>query len=125
MFLKNFLKTLVLSFLILTPVAGFSSEKSFDDYLALAQAGNTDAQNRLGELYQIGKVVDRDYEQAVKWYTKAADKDHVDALFNLGMMYGHGWGVERSFPTAAYLFLEAAGLGHEEAKINIEAMREI
>ena len=45
-------------------------------------------------------IRDRNYEAAVKWYTKAAEFGHTHAQHHLGMMYNKGLGVEKNEQTA-------------------------
>ena len=45
---------------------------AFDAYLAAGEAGDGHAQKKLGDLYSAGnRVVERDYESALRWYHKA------------------------------------------------------
>ena len=45
---------------------------AFDAYLAAGEAGDGLAQKKLGDLYSAGnRVVERDYESALRWYHKA------------------------------------------------------
>eukprot|EP00027_Filamoeba_sp_ATCC50430_P006030 CAMPEP_0168555470 /NCGR_PEP_ID=MMETSP0413-20121227/8354_1 /TAXON_ID=136452 /ORGANISM="Filamoeba nolandi, Strain NC-AS-23-1" /LENGTH=575 /DNA_ID=CAMNT_0008586327 /DNA_START=26 /DNA_END=1753 /DNA_ORIENTATION=- len=53
---------------------------------------NAYAQYNLGVLYYIKQ----NYEAAVKWFTKAAEKGHVRAQFCLGACYFDGKGMESS-----------------------------
>ena len=44
-------------------------------YTAAAEAGNGHAQKKLGDLYSTGnRVLERDYETALKWYHKAREQ---------------------------------------------------
>jgi len=44
-----------------------------------ARRGNARAQNRLGELYENGEGVEQSFEEAAKWYRKAAEQRRADA----------------------------------------------
>jgi len=44
-----------------------------------AQHGNTDAKANLGWLYENGWGVERDYDQALSWFRKAADDGSANA----------------------------------------------
>ena len=55
---------------------------------------------RKGEDFYFGRGVPQDYEEAVKWYRKAADLGNADAMYSLAVMYSHGRGVQRD-PSAA------------------------
>jgi tetratricopeptide (TPR) repeat protein len=59
-----------------------------------AEAGNAEAMNQLGQLYQTGRgVAQPDYAQAREWYQKAAEAGNVRAMYNLGVLYEKGLGV--------------------------------
>ncbi len=46
-----------------------------DAYTAAAEAGDGHAQKKLGDLYSTGnRVLERDYETALKWYHKAREQ---------------------------------------------------
>ena len=62
----------------------------------LANAGNAQAQYKLGVMYQKGEGVKRNYETAVNWYYKAAKQGYAPAQNNLGVMYAERKGVEQS-----------------------------
>src|SRR5262245_16154132 len=53
----------------------------------LAERGNAQAQNQVGDMYYDGKGVTQDYSEAVKWYRKAADQGNAPAQNALGFMY--------------------------------------
>src|SRR5579863_9102465 len=64
-------------------------------WLDAAQAGDPDAQNNVGEIYERGLGDTPDYAAAVIWYQKAADQGYARAQFNLGTLYEQGLGVEQ------------------------------
>lgn len=47
----------------------------------------------MGECYYYGRGVLKDYQEAVKWYHKAADQDDADAQYNLGICFYWGNGI--------------------------------
>ena len=64
-----------------------------DDLRKAAEQGITDAQCKLGVMYDTGQGVPEDDVEAVKWYRKAAEQGLADAQYNLGLMYAKGEGV--------------------------------
>src|SRR5262249_33205656 len=56
----------------------------------LADAGNSDAQFRLGFLYHQGQGVPQDHAAAAAWYRKAAEQGNKWAQYLLGVLYGIG-----------------------------------
>lgn len=52
-----------------------------------AEAGDTEAMVELGGIYGQGAGVERDLDEAVRWYERAAAADNLIALFSLGLTY--------------------------------------
>ncbi|MDX7747115.1 hypothetical protein SJS52_16750 [Aeromonas veronii] len=50
-----------------------------------AELGVASAQFALGEIYENGE--ERDYEQALAWYRKAAINGYADAQYRLGKLH--------------------------------------
>jgi uncharacterized protein len=82
--------------------------KAYDEFRALAEKGNADAQWNLGAMYQNGKGVPQDYVEAVKWFRKAADQSLAAAQYDLGVMYYGGTGVPQDY-AEAFKWLSRAG----------------
>ena len=80
-----------------------------------AQKGDPKAQYHLGVLYQDGKVLPKDYIQAVKYYSQAAAKGHAKAQLYLGLLYQNGRGIPKNYQQAAFLYTQAANQGNEKA----------
>ena len=74
----------------------------------LAEAGNADAQNLLGMMYEYGEGVKLDAKTAADWYRKAAEQGHSDAQLNLGTLYDNGQGVTHDEKMAAHWYQRAA-----------------
>ena len=91
--------------------------RSSTPLLARAKKGDSDAQYRLGRLYQYGQgSLPYDINKALDWYRRAADQQHAAALYALGKLHLNGQGVQRDFEEAKYLFERAAKAGHQESK---------
>jgi TPR repeat protein len=58
-----------------------------------AEAGDADAQNNLGFMYDFGEGVPQNYAEAARWFRLAADQGHADAQGMLGVLYNTGRGV--------------------------------
>ena len=82
-----------------------------------ASQGDTEAQNRLGELYAKGRGVAQDYAQARTWYEKAAAQGDPMAQNNLAELYFAGLGGPPDY-VRAYMWvnLAAAHMKGEEKK---------
>ncbi len=83
-----------------------------DDKLSIrreaAKHGDPSAQNTMGFMYCTGQLVDQDYKEAAKWFTKAAEQEHIQAQFNLGVMYSKGQGLTQDYSEAIKWYRRAA-----------------
>jgi hypothetical protein len=77
-------------------------------------------------MYQSGDGVRRDYKEAVKWYTKAAEQGNVLAQDWLGDMYSIGSdfyeGVPRDDKEAIKWYTKAAEQGYASAQYSLGIM---
>jgi serine/threonine protein kinase len=84
-------------------------------YRPLADAGNAQAQIRLGEMYAGGLGVERELASAERWYEKAALQGNTTAQMRLGAMYAAG-GATGNYNIAYIWYGTAALLGSSAAK---------
>ena len=72
-------------------------------------------------LRQIGATCyeEGDYDEAIKYFTKAADLGDVEAYYQLGLMYWKGEGVEEDEEKMVYHWEKAAIRGHPSARYNL------
>eukprot|EP00613_Pedinella_sp_CCMP2098_P071055 CAMPEP_0171931742 /NCGR_PEP_ID=MMETSP0993-20121228/29716_1 /TAXON_ID=483369 /ORGANISM="non described non described, Strain CCMP2098" /LENGTH=82 /DNA_ID=CAMNT_0012571849 /DNA_START=48 /DNA_END=293 /DNA_ORIENTATION=- len=80
------------------------------------------AQFNLGNMYRTGEGVAQDFNEAVRWYGKAADQGDVRSMSLLGLLYIKGLGVVRDPQKAAHLFRKAADQGNAIAQYNLGVM---
>ena len=57
------------------------------EFTTVAEQGNEEAQLIVGKMYMIGQGVEKNPEQAIKWFKAAATQGNADAQFFLGAMY--------------------------------------
>lgn len=88
----------------------------------MAQRGDPEAQNRLGERIKLKATDAQDYREAFAWFQKAAQRRYPPAEYNLALMYEEGLGVEQDPVKALELVREAAANGHAEAQFHLGAM---
>ena len=55
-----------------------------------AQQGNAEAECSIAHAYEFGTGIEADYEEAVKWYEKAAEQGCKEAIRELGFAYRTG-----------------------------------
>jgi hypothetical protein len=99
-------------------------EAAHDAFLPLARDGDAEAQFMLGVLYDNGRGVLRDYDEARRWYHLAARQGSAKAQYNLGTMYENGRGVRRNYGLAMNWYRLAAEQGAAKAQNNLGLMYE-
>lgn len=97
------------------------SEELYDLRQAVS-FGDAQAMYILGQMYEYGEGVKKDYAKAKSYYGKAAFKGHVNAMYELGHMY-EGWhnSIEISdYEKSRYWYKRAAKKGSIEAKYKLD-----
>jgi TPR repeat protein len=79
-------------------------------------------QKKLARIYETGKIVKRDYLQAVTWYKRSAENYDVDSLYRLGWFYFDGIGVSKDVALAKNYFEKAKAYGNFQASVALEAV---
>ena len=83
--------------------------KDLDTLRKAAEAGDAEAQFKLGAMYRHGEGVEQDYEEAIVWFRKAAAQLHAKAQFNLGYLHAMGQGVEQDYQAAVAWYRKFCG----------------
>lgn len=120
-----------------------SQESSYLSYKADAEKGNANAQYRLGLFYETGYGVDKNSNEAINWYRKAAEQGHKEAKaelkklekiaqssketnpgdaqtqYELGLRYAKGKEIVKDEAEAVKWYLKAAEQGHAKAQNNL------
>ncbi|MDI5933191.1 caspase family protein [Halomonas kalidii] len=78
-------------------------------WLEHAEAGDPEAQNYVGEIFEKGLGQEPDYVSAATWYRRAADQGYARAQINLGFLHEQGLGVEQDRTRALNLYRRASG----------------
>lgn len=84
----------------------------------IAENGDARAQFNLGQLYEQGKGVNQNFQQAMRWYRLSAVQGNSWAQYNVGQMYEDGLVVERSYVRALMWYNLAASKGLHVAESN-------
>jgi TPR repeat protein len=82
-----------------------------------ANAGDADAQNKLGWRYSNGVGAVRSREEAIYWWGKSAAQGFAKAQHNLGLAFGNGQGVKSSKEEAAKWLSLAAYQGYDQSQL--------
>ena len=88
----------------------------------LADAGDADAQWRMGVRYHTGAGVPQDDKQAVQWFLRAAEQGNVTAQATLGAYYWAGRGVPQDLSRAYFWSALALAQGDEHSKSRLEGL---
>jgi TPR repeat protein len=78
----------------------------------------------LGGMYAAGYGVTTNYDEAVKWFRKAADAGNARGIRGLAFMYENGYGVQKDVQQAVSLYRKAANLGDQHAKDALKRLGE-
>lgn len=94
--------------------SAFASGTATADLMILAEGGNSMAQRILGERFAMGtEGVNKDMNQAIFWWQKAADKGDTAAQYYLGQMYQQGVVVPQD-RVQSYMWFSLAGSSRKE-----------
>ena len=93
-------------------------------WLPAAEAGDADAQNTVGEIFERGLGGEPNYTAALVWYRKSAAQNNTRAQFNLGTLYEQGFGVEANQLEALNWYRRAWGIGEDDLMFASAAARE-
>jgi TPR repeat protein len=84
-------------------------------YQEPAEHGDSDAQYNLGRLYEENGSR-QNYDEAFKWYRKAANAGHIQAIQAMGYAYANGKGVPPDDEEAQRWYLKGAALNDSESE---------
>jgi localization factor PodJL len=87
-----------------------------------ALKGDGSAAYEIGLRYAEGRGVTANFEEAAKWYGRAAKANLVPALFRLGTLYEKGLGVRKDIGIATSYYRQAADRGNAKAMHNLAVL---
>ena len=83
-------------------------KSAFDTLLKYANQNNADAQCLVGICYGEGYVVQKNYNEALKWFYKANEQNNARAQNAIGVCYYNGYGVKQDYTEAVKWYQKAA-----------------
>ena len=89
---------------------------------AAALRGDASAAYEIAVRYAEGKGVAVNYDEAAKWYDRAAQAGVVPAIFRLGTLYEKGLSVKKDLDAARRYYLQAAERGNAKAMHNLAVL---
>ena len=84
--------------------------------------GDANAAYEIGIRFAEAKGVPANFEEAAKWYGRAAQAGVVPAIFRLGTLYEKGLGVKKDADTARRYYRQAADGGNAKAMHNLAVL---
>jgi hypothetical protein len=95
---------------------------AFTFLLPVAEAGHAKAQYQVGYMYFVGEGVQKNIQEAIKWYKKSAEQGFVLPQLILGAVYLQGNGIAKDPQEAFKWYRKAAELGNPDAQHNVAYM---
>ncbi|MDB5501274.1 MAG: repeat subfamily, partial [Tardiphaga sp.] len=87
-----------------------------------ALKGDATAAFEIGVRYAEGRGVASNYDEAAKWYDRAAQAGVVPAMFRLGTLYEKGLSVKKDLDVARRYYMLAADRGNAKAMHNLAVL---
>jgi localization factor PodJL len=89
---------------------------------AAAMKGDPTAAYEVGVRFAEGKAVVPNFDEAAKWYDRAARAGVVPAIFRLGTLYEKGLSVKKDVDIARRYYVQAAERGNAKAMHNLAVL---
>jgi localization factor PodJL len=89
---------------------------------AAALKGDPTAAYEIGVRFAEGKGVASNFDEAAKWYDRAAQAGVVPAIFRLGTLYEKGLSVKKDIDIARRYYMQAAERGNAKAMHNLAVL---
>lgn len=93
--------------------------KQFEAIKSAAVNNDAVAQRNLGYLYRDGIGVDKNNEEAFRWFYKAAEQGDAIAQNNVGVFYENGIGIEIDVNKALIWYEKSAEQGNDYGQVNL------
>jgi TPR repeat protein/predicted Ser/Thr protein kinase len=98
--------------------------KAFEIFIGLATTGSAIAQNYIGWMYANAQGIEKNDQEAIKWYLQSANQGLKDAQYNLGFMYENGKGVAQNDKEALRWYQLSASQGNKNSEIALNRVKE-
>ncbi|MGH8120227.1 MAG: hypothetical protein ACRESK_06395 [Gammaproteobacteria bacterium] len=100
-------------------------EAAYNTMISIAKTdeGNALAQYYLGMMYLKGQGVEKNYEEAGKWFRKAAENRLPQAQYRLANQYSEGEGVPRDYEFAYIWYSVGAAHQHKLSQNAIDSAK--
>jgi hypothetical protein len=92
---------------------------TIDQLKVMAESGNTDAMLELGNRLVEGRGLDKNPEEALKWFQKVADAGNGQGWYGVGFLYSDGRLGEADIAKAITYFRKGAELGNADCQASL------
>jgi hypothetical protein len=124
--MAKYLLTLLVMLILIPSAYAFEDDYVWQDRfkkeMAKAEQGDADAQYEVAEMYEKGRGVHKNPQEAFDWYSKSADTGNLKAQYKLGYMYFKGLGVKHNSKKAFNLLEKPADDGNVRAQYYLAAL---
>jgi TPR repeat protein len=83
----------------------------YEQYITAAEAGEVEAQVKIGISYEEGLGVSIDYDEAYRWFKMASLKGNNEAYYRIARFYEYGLSVDQNDENAFEWYLSSASTG--------------
>ncbi|MGG8996859.1 tetratricopeptide repeat protein, partial [Escherichia coli] len=87
--------------------------------------GSVGAYVNIGYMYKHGQGVEKDYQAAFEWFTKAAECNDATAWYNLAIMYHYGEGRPVDLRQALDLYRKVQSSGTRDVSQEIRETEDL
>ena len=91
-------------------------EAAYGNFLSAAEQGNSSAEYMVGVLLETGAGVQKNPQEALLWYKRAANNANTKAQYKLGKKYIYGEDIEKDIELGKKLIWKAAQNGNKSAQ---------
>lgn len=92
---------------------------TYADMLPLAEAGQPDAEFRVGQMLEHGIGVEKDISKAADWYHRSAEHGVTSAMLSYGLLLRAGQGAGKDDVAGAAWIMKAAEAGQPTAQAHL------
>lgn len=94
-------------------------EAGIKTYKEIADLGDKNVKNKLGDIYYHGLMAEQDKKEGLNWYKKAANVGSVEAKYSLAQIYHNGDLVAQDYDQAIELYQKVASYGNADAQYQL------
>lgn len=102
-----------------------NNKDAFERALWEADHGNIQAMYQVGQYYEFGKGVEKNYAQAMRWYKSAFFTGEKYGAVAVGNLYENGLGVEKNLKKALSWYKRGSAVNEPGARKRVKYVRKL